>query len=613
MTTMSKQLTAGVSVAIGTLMSLWKRGALRQAADRAGVPNIARRLSLMSQLCFSGLDDNWGSTTVIQGLLRFDECPSRDEIREVFVSKVLSDDRFVRFRSICHGKIDSMDARFLEIPLESFNVNAHITDVAVENELQLMQHVESQMMKLIDKTRPLWSLGLIHNHSGQDGLLFRCHHAIGDGLALLQVFEAVATDASGKPLKPHRFKIVSSQTSRNPFNLLLTVADVVYRLPIIAQAILKVLSIPLFSDTACAFNAIKDKNGSFTLSRSLRWQTPRVGYTSPPISLAFIKNVKVKAGDLTTVNDVLSSAFGGAIRRYLDAMDPDSKDTSFFIRAMVPVALHRPDTSSLSNSFCLVSAPFYVGTSKDTSLDRLKSTRDTFQRIKSTNEVRHLPSSPSSIFAIFHLDHLPSSPSSIFTILHLHHLHHLPSSIFISISIPTSISIPISIFILIPIATPSSSPSPFPSPFPSPSPSPSPSPPPRPAPSPSPFLSSAQAAFQLGLQKLLGKVLSASLQKKMGADLICQHSFFFSNVPGHQQLSFLSNHCIRQMSVPMGNVATQVTILSYNGHIKLSMSCDPQIIARPDVVVHAFIEELKCLGHELGIYDDPADMTIMNQ
>lgn len=68
---------------------------------------------------------------------------------------------------------------------------------------------EEEMMRMIDKInntdlssyakQPLWKFYSIGNKQGNECVLLRLHHVIGDGISLVGVLSNLFTDASGNP------------------------------------------------------------------------------------------------------------------------------------------------------------------------------------------------------------------------------------------------------------------------------------------------------------------------------------------------------------------------------------------------------------------------------
>jgi len=121
-------------------------------------------------------------------------------------------------------------------------------------------------------------------------------------------------------------------------------------------------------DAATAFRKNINSKMVYTWNRKL------VVFETVPLS--FIKELKTQGG--VSINDVMFSCLGGAIRRYNLANDcfVTKKKKNVLCRALMPVAFPRPNedkddkTSVLKNKWVFLSSDFGVG--KEDSMERLQ-------------------------------------------------------------------------------------------------------------------------------------------------------------------------------------------------------------------------------------------------
>mgnify|MGYP000279825248 CR=1 FL=1 len=74
------------------------------------------------------------------------------------------------------------------IEAEDFNVLEHTQEICVRPPEALTSVLEEYVANELPEDRPLWHMTLIHDlNANQDVVVFRCHHSIGDGLALVQL------------------------------------------------------------------------------------------------------------------------------------------------------------------------------------------------------------------------------------------------------------------------------------------------------------------------------------------------------------------------------------------------------------------------------------------
>ncbi|WP_375499152.1 wax ester/triacylglycerol synthase family O-acyltransferase [uncultured Jatrophihabitans sp.] len=190
---------------------------------------------------------------------------------------------------------------------------------------------------LLDRHRPLWEMHLIEGlEDGRYAIYFKVHHSLLDGVsAMRMISKTLSTDPDERdmppPWAPHeRSSRSSSQHHRTPAA---TAAAVLSDIAGLAPALART-----------ARNALRDEAGAVSLS------APRsmfnVGITGArrfagqSWPMERIKSVG-KASE-ATVNDVVLAMCSGALRRYMADLDQLPEQS---LIAMVPVSLHRPDSS----------------------------------------------------------------------------------------------------------------------------------------------------------------------------------------------------------------------------------------------------------------------------
>ena len=177
---------------------------------------------------------------------------------------------------------------------------------------------------------PWWEILIIRNcGSGPSACVLRFHHVIGDGLALVAVFEKLLTTEEGKPIQP-LFSSKSSSGKQNvqrkgPLSTLWSlVAATVHVLTLAATKY----------DDDTVFSRINHANMKHSGRRKV--------VIFPTVPLDFVKRLKAAAG--MTVNDVLMAAVSQAIRDYCEAKGDkilDAKGRDLQCRALVPVGFPR--------------------------------------------------------------------------------------------------------------------------------------------------------------------------------------------------------------------------------------------------------------------------------
>ncbi len=121
----------------------------------------------------------------------------------------------------------------------------------------------------------------------------------------------------------------------------------------------------------------------------------------------------------------------------------------------------------------------------------------------------------------------------------------------------------------------------------------------------------------VGFQSLNAIGMSPSKIAKMGADFFANKtSAVFTNVPGPPIPLYFAGREIKDMMfwVPRsGDVGTGISILSYNGKVKLGLAIDEKLVSDPETILESFLAEFNNLkelsssenfGHESLVLND---------
>jgi WS/DGAT/MGAT family acyltransferase len=246
-----------------------------------------------------------------------------------------------------------------------FDLRSHLHRIALPapGDDRVLQEVLSHLISTpLDRARPLWEIHLIENYGDGCVLLFRLHHCLADGMALLRVLRSMTcrspeihrTAAAPARRTPH---VESRRTTDiNPLiarglNLYSEMLWLLYRgltklfAPIrgrdrggaasdAATALRKLLSSGQDSPTVF--------NGPLGVSKQVAW--------SGPIQFKEIKAIASSLGG--SVNAVLLSAITGALGRYMLRLGHAVSDVT--LHASIPVNLrHGGSADALGNRFGL--------------------------------------------------------------------------------------------------------------------------------------------------------------------------------------------------------------------------------------------------------------------
>lgn len=306
----------------------------------------------------------------------------------------LTEERFLRFRRfrmrVTGGR------RPIELPRwevdPTFDLAAHLHHVALPapgERAQLQRLVSDLMSTPLDFSKPPWQVHLVDNVEGGSALVYRLHHCLADGIALVRVMlsttderlEPLPAEAEEGPGELH-LPLVPSQLVRGVEATLQTGGALLHG------------GLQLLRDPARAVDAVREGaraaaalghllllspdpqtlfKGPLGVSKRAAW--------SAAVPLGEVKDLGQHYG--ATVNDVLLAALSGALRRYVVGRG-DAAD-GLDIRAAVPVNLRPPEEPlSLGNRFGLVFLSLPIGLPRPA--QRLHELKRRMDQIKASAE-----------------------------------------------------------------------------------------------------------------------------------------------------------------------------------------------------------------------------------
>ena len=305
---------------------------------------------------------------VITGLIFFDQPIDIILLKRIIQERLLNFERFQQ-RVINTGLILKSPKWEFD---PTFNINAHVHNVGLPSpgdESALKDLVNDLMVVPMDMTKPLWQLYLVENYGEGSVLVARFHHALADGLSLVNVFTSLGDDSA------------NSHESDTPASTRRKAASLMGRLIVpplkLTNKMLGLTKWTLLQGLEMIDNpdyfkdSLRDTTGNVLLlskymigksdpQTSLRGKCGIVknGTWSAPIPLEQVKSLGKELGG--TVNDVLLAAVTGGLRRYLE----ENGETIDFldIRAVVPVSVrNNGDLKDMGNQVGMVLMPLPVG------------------------------------------------------------------------------------------------------------------------------------------------------------------------------------------------------------------------------------------------------------
>ncbi len=283
---------------------------------------------------------------VIVGVLQLDGHLDPTSLRELLGERLLIHERFIQ-------RVDRSAARPVWERDLDFDITHHVRVIQTPADEKLFaDRVASFMVEPLNPDRPLWEILVVPAYAGGTALLVKLHHAIADGIALLQILLTMADDVEAADLRRPRIPSQRSPVARlwtrisQPFRLL----GAAFRLAALPPDPRSALKSDLSGIKDVAWSDLHDLEAISTASRHLG----------------------------ATVNDVLLASVSGAIS---DVLAKTGRKVHREIRAMVPFNLRPPEVGRpLGNRFGLVLPALPV--SQPNPLRRLDRVRERMTQIK---------------------------------------------------------------------------------------------------------------------------------------------------------------------------------------------------------------------------------------
>jgi diacylglycerol O-acyltransferase len=248
----------------------------------------------------------------------------------------------------------------------NFDLDRHIHHLAVPapgDKRALEELVSDLIVSPLDRGKPLWDMYLVEGFGGGMAMLSRTHHCIADGIALSRVLLSLTDTHPDAGIAPPRKGagrgLLGSIAAPVRTGAQLAQAGVQEGIEILTHpsAELPALASRGTADAATLAKLLLTGSDAKTVLSAKPRVSRRVTW-SERMPLDGIKAIGHATG--TTVNDVLTAAMTGALRRYLLGRDSLVDE----IRVMVPYNLRGPDEPlprELGNRFGLVYLTLPVG------------------------------------------------------------------------------------------------------------------------------------------------------------------------------------------------------------------------------------------------------------
>ncbi|MFU8860449.1 MAG: wax ester/triacylglycerol synthase family O-acyltransferase [Cyclonatronaceae bacterium] len=292
---------------------------------------------------------------MINGLMMFKERIDLPVLRQILVERLISHDRF---RQIAADPLGS--PRWIHDP--DFHPDNHLQTIglpAPHGKAELEQVVSDILSSPLDLSRPLWKVYHVDNYDGGSALIFKFHHCLGDGIALIRLLFSVTDEE----VTEHNFTPSGGTTGQRNSQIIDRAAGP-GDIPRVLASAVKIGLMPRDQDTPF--------RGRLGVRKTAKW--------TESIPLEHFKQIGKNHN--ATVNDVLLTILTGAIRSYLLHHGVDLNEG---IRVTVPVNLRREGKDpELGNRFGLVFMILPV--TRPTFPGRLEAVKAEMDRIKKSHE-----------------------------------------------------------------------------------------------------------------------------------------------------------------------------------------------------------------------------------
>lgn len=331
--------------------------------------------------------DRPNNLMIITGLMTLDTPLDLPRLRQLVSQTML---HYKRFKQRVYRARQPLGRVYWE-PDPDFNLDYHVISLRLlppAGEAQLQDFISEIMSIPLDEERPLWRFFLIEQYGQGSALVARLHHAMADGIALMQVLLTMTSDDPA--VEPQVEELSSQPPADVPGNSLerglLLASDLVGK---VSARLVHGLTHPRYAQDQVRLAA----SATLALGRLvLRLPDPSTIFKGEPTHekrVAWSKALELQDVKTTgkalhaTVNDVLLSCVAGGLGRYLQEHGQPNSHVN--IRALVPVNLRGEDPAvDLGNRFGLVflSLPLDI----DDPSERLREMKRRMDELKGTPE-----------------------------------------------------------------------------------------------------------------------------------------------------------------------------------------------------------------------------------
>jgi len=311
-------------------------------------------------------------------------------LEATLAKRLLAYDRF-------RQRVEERAADFWWCDDPHFEVAHHIKRVRLPDAAgkpELQRFVADLAAQPLDRAHPLWEFQIVEDFESGAAVVGRLHHAIGDGIALVNVLLSLTDERPDAPLTRRKDGTQEAPRTENRWEETFGLAGRLLGTGLRMSDEAWRASVDVAGHPGRAVDYLRDGTGvvaelvyllfmptdSSTRLKGIPLGDKRVAWTDP-IPLPEVKAVSRVLG--CSVNDMLLTAFAGALRGYLEEKGDPTEGVE--IRALVPINLRPPDArEELGNQFGIVAVELPVGINSP--LQRLYEVRRRMEALKTSYE-----------------------------------------------------------------------------------------------------------------------------------------------------------------------------------------------------------------------------------
>jgi WS/DGAT/MGAT family acyltransferase len=350
------------------------------------------------------------SLNTITGMMTFKQKIEKQTLCQIIEERLLS---FERFRH----KVVEKDGQPVWHNDEDFDLHCHIHHTALPEpgDYQTLQAEISHLMSIpLDHSKPLWKVNLIDNFQGGSVIVYRLHHAIGDGISLIKVVFSLTGDSPEQSLAPlekdeQPKEKIKSEGIVDQMRKALYTGEAIYNE---AQQLLKdpdtlKQNLKDTFDSAMELGKLffgKSVSGTSSIYKGEMSFRKIPSWTHKPLDLLTVKAISKSHG--VTINDVLLSMMTGALRYHQINKGITPQDA---LRVVCPVNLRKPgDPIEVENKIGFISLELPI---------HLENPHDRMTYIREKTELLKKSWEPMLLYNLLHVlaDMLPKRVEKLFT------------------------------------------------------------------------------------------------------------------------------------------------------------------------------------------------------